>query len=354
MTGVSPLLRQEDGEGEEGGPRGSRDLRPRVGYETDRAPNIFRDLYAHVGEPEVIMPQVLARMAEGETASDICRSMGVPRGSVAWWATFPEWRESWQRAVQALGSVQGEWVTEEAKKAIDAKDYVRVQGIQVYVKALQWAAGRHHAKQYGDKIDVTSQGARVGVIALPEEQPVREGHGEVVEEAVVIPAHVGEGTNTSTRAALVPGMMRDTPIGDHPYRNKAMLGIAGLANPDSQKFKTALSTVVMVDGLPEITEGEYRHQWPFLPVTANISFQGGSAAALRQQRRRCRERQEKALKVLIQRGLWPPTSSEHPQHAYIAQFYDRLYDPLGERRRMGDGTRHPMERQKPGPRPRRK
>lgn len=123
------------------------------------------------GKDEEVMPKLFLEMADGRSVKEICVENNWPRPTINLWAHSPKWRTMYLQAREAQGAVQGERVLEAAEKAAEERDYTKIQGLRVLVDALKWSASKHSPRVYGDRVDVTSGGEKLGgVIALPAEQ----------------------------------------------------------------------------------------------------------------------------------------------------------------------------------------
>lgn len=126
------------------------------------------------GRDEEVMPLLFEEMASGVTVKDACAKHGWPRSTVGWWAYSPKWKALYAHAMEVLGGIQAERVLEAAEQAAASRNMAEIQGLRILVGALQWAASKNDWRRYGDKVDVTSGGEKVGgVIALPPEQEVK-------------------------------------------------------------------------------------------------------------------------------------------------------------------------------------
>lgn len=152
------------------------------------------------GREDEIMPQLFERMADGESVLSICRKEKWNRATINLWCHSPKWSDQYQQARQALGAWWGDRVVEAAEEAARERDHARIAGLRVLVDALKWSAARLNFKEYGDRMDVTSNGARIGVIALPEEKEPVDVEFELAEAETAV-----ERLAPPAPAALMPG-----------------------------------------------------------------------------------------------------------------------------------------------------
>lgn len=127
------------------------------------------------GRDEEVMPVLFEEMASGLSVKEACIKHGWPRSTVGLWSYSPKWKAHYQVAQEVLGQIQAERVLEMAEKAAESRNMAEIQGIRILVDSLKWAASKNDWRRYGDKVDVTSGGEKMGgVIALPPEQePVK-------------------------------------------------------------------------------------------------------------------------------------------------------------------------------------
>lgn len=118
-----------------------------------------------------ILGELFDWMADGKGVKPFCEHTGHARRTISRWIREPEWREPYRAAREQLGEIQAEQLVEWADKAMECKDNVSVQALKLKIDTYKWVAGRHYARVYGDRVDVTSDGEKVqvGVMALPAE-----------------------------------------------------------------------------------------------------------------------------------------------------------------------------------------
>lgn len=115
---------------------------------------------------EEVANEICRRLANGESLISICRSEHLPeRCTVHEWVIDGKHREftdKYARAREAQGEAYGDECVQVAKEEPDPNK------AKVIVQALQWSAARLRRKNWGDGVDVTSAGEKIGgVIAVP-------------------------------------------------------------------------------------------------------------------------------------------------------------------------------------------
>jgi hypothetical protein len=110
------------------------------------------------------MDVVCARISTGELVGDVCADIGVTPWAITNWAAQEPFAPLYARARERQAHAIAEKAYREAEAAHG--DSASVQAARLRFDAGRWLASKIAPKVYGDKLDVTSGGERVGLEAL--------------------------------------------------------------------------------------------------------------------------------------------------------------------------------------------
>jgi hypothetical protein len=107
---------------------------------------------------------ICARLEAGEPLAQICRDAEMPgvRTVLRWADENEEFADQYRRAQQAQAEQLDARIDEIARTAVD-KDSAAAARVQI--TALIWRASKQAPKKYGDRLDVTSNGEKLGLAA---------------------------------------------------------------------------------------------------------------------------------------------------------------------------------------------
>lgn len=141
---------------------------------------------------EMIVTDALMSMAEGISIRKLAIKEKMPFSTLLSWLTVPELADQYARAREA----QAMWWVEQAlavasgtdddqfelaeamvKSIADADENDKdrlldkllagtIQRDRLHTDTLKWAASKFHPRQFGDKLDLTSKGDKLGIEAL--------------------------------------------------------------------------------------------------------------------------------------------------------------------------------------------
>jgi hypothetical protein len=116
--------------------------------------------------------EILDRLAEGESLRAICEDLPVTEAAVRKWAVEDEAFGSQYARARSIGyDCRAENAVEDAKAAEDP------QAARLAFDAERWFLGKMKPKVYGDKLDVTSDGKQIGLVAELEAARKRAAEG---------------------------------------------------------------------------------------------------------------------------------------------------------------------------------
>ena len=125
--------------------------------------------------PEKIWPDILTRIANGESLASALRNPGMPSYALAkiHLRSDPALREAYDQAVQDRAAFLAEELIELADEPIPegldpASRSAWVQNKRVRLDTRKWIASRVYRQVYGDRVDVSVTDGRVSVIAALE------------------------------------------------------------------------------------------------------------------------------------------------------------------------------------------
>lgn len=115
------------------------------------------------------MARICERISHGELVRDAAKAEGVSVTTVWTWAHNDDaLSKLYTRAKEQAADALAEEALEVARGATNEN----AQAKRLLVDTLKWAAAKRRPKEYGDKVDVTSNGERIvsAVVALPLEE----------------------------------------------------------------------------------------------------------------------------------------------------------------------------------------
>lgn len=124
---------------------------------------------------EAMATEILRRLAEGETVSEICRDEDMPnKSSVFLWSSIhKEFSDRYLVALKGVGQIKVDKipeVIEDMKKGLTDPAIGKLE-----IDALKWMAGKFYPRMYGDKQIVESKNENVNVnVDLPITDADRE------------------------------------------------------------------------------------------------------------------------------------------------------------------------------------
>jgi hypothetical protein len=126
-------------------------------------------------EPEIIWPEILERIANGESLASALRNPGMPSYALAkiHLRSDPALREAYNQAVQDRAAFLAEELIELADESIPegldpASRSAWVQNKRVRLDTRKWIASRVYRQVYGDRVDVSLTDGRISVLAALE------------------------------------------------------------------------------------------------------------------------------------------------------------------------------------------
>ena len=126
-------------------------------------------------EPEEIWPEILKRIANGESLASALRNPGMPSYALAkiHLRADPTLREAYNQAVQDRAAFLAEELIELADEPIPegldpASRSAWVQNKRVRLDARKWIASRVYRQVYGDRVDLSVTDGRISVLAALE------------------------------------------------------------------------------------------------------------------------------------------------------------------------------------------
>lgn len=126
-------------------------------------------------DPATIWPDILERIANGESLASALRKPGMPSYALAkiHLRSDPSLREAYEQAVQDRGAFLAEELIDLADEPIPAgldpaSRSAWVQNKRVRLDTRKWIASRVYRQVYGDRVDVSVTDGRVSVLAALE------------------------------------------------------------------------------------------------------------------------------------------------------------------------------------------
>lgn len=132
-------------------------------------------------EPKAKIPEILARMADGESLRSICRDKDMPNKAnvFRWLAQDEGFQKAYAAAMEQRADAlfeemfdiaddaRNDWMEKTSKsgEAFEAFNREAVQRSALRVDVRKWALARMNPKKYGDKVDL-NHGGRVKVVTL--------------------------------------------------------------------------------------------------------------------------------------------------------------------------------------------
>jgi len=111
---------------------------------------------------DAIAKEICRRISEGELLTMVCRSAEMPtRSTVYLWLSDPKHKEFSDAYTHAVKMQTEAWADEMIEDALDSMDGVNTQSKKLLIDTKKWIMARKHPKQWGDKIDVTSDGEKM-------------------------------------------------------------------------------------------------------------------------------------------------------------------------------------------------
>lgn len=131
-----------------------------------------------------VAAQICGHVSNGESLRKLCRRKGMPAPSTVfkWLSVYPEFSEQYARAKDEAADMFVEdmlEIADDAKKdkipvyELDAEgkkilvgyaeSKTSVQRARVQIDTRKWLAMKLKPKKYGDKMDLTSDGEKIGV-----------------------------------------------------------------------------------------------------------------------------------------------------------------------------------------------
>lgn len=125
--------------------------------------------------PEKIWPEILERIANGESLASALRKPGMPSYELAklHLRKNPELREAYDEAVRDRADHMAEGLLDLAAQPIpdDLEPAARsawVQNKRVQIDVIKWVVSRQFRQAWGDRVDVSVTDGRVSVLAALE------------------------------------------------------------------------------------------------------------------------------------------------------------------------------------------
>jgi hypothetical protein len=113
-----------------------------------------------------IADDICERLANGESLRRICLTPDYPRQATVfrWLAAQEEFREQYARAREAQADTLADEIIDiaDGKRSAYEGTEADVQRDKLSVDARKWVAAKLKARVYGDKIDLTSGGDKLG------------------------------------------------------------------------------------------------------------------------------------------------------------------------------------------------
>ena len=126
-------------------------------------------------DPATIWPDILERIANGESLASSLRKPGMPSYALAkiHLRSDPALREAYEQAVQDRGAFLAEELIDLADEPIPegldpASRSAWVQNKRVRLDTRKWIASRVYRQVYGDRVDVSLTDGRISVLAALE------------------------------------------------------------------------------------------------------------------------------------------------------------------------------------------
>lgn len=126
-------------------------------------------------EPEKIWPNILERIANGESLASALRQPGMPSYALArkHLRDVPLLREAYDNAVEDRAALLAEELIELADTPIPegldaASQSAWVQHLRVRLDTRKWIASRVYRQVYGDKVDVSVNHVHINMAAAME------------------------------------------------------------------------------------------------------------------------------------------------------------------------------------------
>lgn len=139
---------------------------------------------AKPGRPSSFDPKVAAqiceRLAMDESLASICRDDGMPTVTTVyrWRAAHEQFGQDYARARTDQGHTVADFIGEIRRKIVDGE--IDWQTGKAAADLAKWEASRRAARDYGDKLDLTSDGKSISLAAELDAARRRaaEGTGE--------------------------------------------------------------------------------------------------------------------------------------------------------------------------------
>lgn len=149
--------------------------------------------------PDTAYLNALDMVAEGELQEIACLTAGVTRKGLWEWSQRTEAnRSAFAHARLSSAAALEEEILDAVRNPL-AREVLDPQLLRTRVDALKWAAAKRHPKEYGDKVDVTSGGSKVGatVLILPAERiPHFQVSAQIAQD--VTPQQLTSGDDSDT------------------------------------------------------------------------------------------------------------------------------------------------------------
>jgi len=136
---------------------------------------------------EHVADEIVRRMIEGESLTDICRDERLPpRVTIyAWFDRFPEFYQRCARAREALA----DYLVDEIENLARDTTEENVQSMKVKISTKQWRAMKLAPRFYGDKAQVELTGANGGPVQVQaltiDSRALLPEHREALKQALL-------------------------------------------------------------------------------------------------------------------------------------------------------------------------
>jgi hypothetical protein len=101
--------------------------------------------------------EALRLLAGGSTPGEVCKVLGVPRGTLSWWKrSSPEYARAYAHAIRSGADHLAADTVEISDACPAEKD--EVNRARLRVQARQWLAGRYAPEMYGDRVEIQHSG----------------------------------------------------------------------------------------------------------------------------------------------------------------------------------------------------
>lgn len=124
---------------------------------------------------KALVDTICERLSQGMSLRTICLAKDMPEGATIfrWLASKPDFCEQYDKAKEASAAADNETLEDLGDLAIklsqevgDKRANAVVQAVKLKADNLKWAMSKKKPKKYGDKIDMTSGGDKIGGVEI--------------------------------------------------------------------------------------------------------------------------------------------------------------------------------------------